>query len=162
MTDRGVRVRKGYFALDAKTPTNGHWREKLNESMQNPLEATQLGLRASAKPVEGTNNTYELAVTLDLDGLHLEHVKDRWVASIAFGTLASPSASTKGTLKTIRVSLTEARLRAALKGGYALRRKVVLGNQIADLRVVIEDTATGIIGSVTVPFESAAAPTPGG
>ena len=151
--ETNVRSRKGYFALDAKNSANGHWRERLNESMQNPLEATQLGLRASATPVEGTNNVYELEVTLDMDGLHLEHVKDRWVASIAFGTLATPSDSTKGTLETIRVSLTESRLRAALKDGYVLRRKVVMGNDTADLRVVIEDTSTGIVGSLKVPFD---------
>ena len=147
-----VRARKGYFALDAKNSANGHWRERLNESMQNPLEATQLGLRASATPVKGADGVYELEITLDLDGLHLEHQKDRWVASIAFGTLSSPSESTKGTLETIRLSLTEERLRTALKDGYVLRRKVVMRTQAADLRVVLEDASTGAIGSVGVPI----------
>ncbi len=101
-----VRARKGYFALDAKNSANGHWRERLNESMQNPLEATELGLRASATPVKDAPGVYELEITLDLDGLHLEHQKDRWVAMLAFGTLLLPSESTKGTLETIRVSLT--------------------------------------------------------
>jgi hypothetical protein len=148
-----VRARKGYYALDAKNAANGHWRERLNESMQNPLEATQLGLRASATPVKGAEGVFELEITLDLDGLHLEHQKDRWVGSIAFGTLSSPSASTRGSLETIRLSLTEGRLRAALKDGYVLRRKVVMGGQASNLRVVIEDTSTGIVGSVSVPFE---------
>jgi VWFA-related protein len=148
-----VRARKGYFALDAKNSANGHWRERLNESMQNPLEATQLGLRASATPVKGAAGVYELEITLDLDGLHLEHQKDRWVGSIAFGTLLTPSESTKGTLETIRLSLTEDRLRAALKNGYVLRRKVVMGERAANLRVSIEDTSTGILGSVSVPFD---------
>ena len=75
------------------------------------------------------------------------------MASIAFGTLPSPSESTKGTLETIRLSLTEDRLRAALKDGYVLRRKVVMGDRTANLRVAIEDTSTGIVGSVSVPFE---------
>jgi len=148
-----VRARKGYFALDAKNSANGHWRERLNESMQNPLEATQLGLRASATPVKGEPGVYELELTLDLDGLHLEHQKDRWVGSIAFGTLPSPSDSTRGTLETIRLSLTEGRLRAGLKDGYVLRRKVVMAKQADSLRVVIEDASTGVVGSVKVPFD---------
>ena len=156
-----VRARKGYFALDAKNSANGHWRERLNESMENPLEATQLGLRASATPVKGADGVYELEITLDLDGLHLDHQKDRWVASIAFGTLSSPSESTKGTLETIRLSLTEDRLRAALKDGYVLRRKVVIGDRAANLRVVIEDASTGIVGSVSVPFDQSSAAVPG-
>jgi VWFA-related protein len=148
-----VRARKGYFALDAKNSTDGHWRERLNESMQNPLEATQLGLRASAVPVKGTPGMYELELTLDLEGLHLEHQKNLWVGTIAYSTLVTPSESTKGTLETIRLSLTEDRLRAGLKDGYVLRRKVVVGDSKANLRVAIEDTATGVVGSVTVPFE---------
>jgi len=156
-----VRARKGYFALDAKNSANGHWRERLNESMQNPLEATQLGLQASATPVKGAAGVYELEITLDLDGLHLEHQKDRWVASIAFGTLPSPSESTKGTLETIRLSLTEGRLRAALKDGYVLRRKVVMGHPATNLRVVIEDASTGIVGSVSVPLNQPSEAAPG-
>jgi VWFA-related protein len=147
-----VRARKGYFALDAKNSANGHWRERLNESMQNPLEATQLGLRASATPVKDAPGVYNLEMTLDLEGLHLEHQKDRWVATIAFGTLLTPSESTKGSLETIRIALTEDRLRASLKNGYSLRRKVVAGDACGHLRVVLEDAATGAIGSVSVPI----------
>ena len=156
-----VRARKGYFALDARNSANGHWRERLNESMQNPLEATQLGLRASATPVTGAPGVYELELTLDLDGLHLEHVKDRWVGALAYGTwLAPPDPACKGSLETIRLSLTEARLRAALQDGYVLRRKVVMGGRTGNLRVVIEDVSTGILGSVSVPFDRPPWPRP--
>jgi VWFA-related protein len=147
-----VRARKGYFAVDAKTSDNGHWRELVNESMQNPLEATRIGLRASALPLEKEPGVYRLEVTLDLDNLHLEHQKDRWVAKIAFGTLLLPSESMKGSLETIRLSLTEDRLRASLKNGYTLRRRVVAGDVSGRLRVVLEDAATGAIGSVSVPI----------
>jgi VWFA-related protein len=147
-----VRTRKGYFAVDAKAADNGHWREVLNESMQNPLEATRIGLRASALPLEGQPGVYRLEVTLDLDDLHLEHQRDRWVANIAFGTLLLPSESMKGSLETIRLSLTEDRLRASLQNGYTLRRKVVAGDASGHLRVVLEDAATGAIGSVSVPI----------
>jgi hypothetical protein len=58
----------------------------------------------------------------------------------------------KGSLETIRLSLTEDRLRAALKNGYSLRRKVVTGDASGHLRVVLEDAATGAIGSVSVPI----------
>jgi VWFA-related protein len=88
-----VRARKGYFAVDAKTADNGHWRELLNESMQNPMEATRIGLRGSALPLEGQPGVYRLEVTLDLDDLHPDHQRDRWVANIAFGTLLLPSES---------------------------------------------------------------------
>ncbi len=147
-----LRARKGYFAVDAKASDNGHWREVLNESMQNPLEATRIGLRASALPLEGQPGVYRLEVTLNLDDLHLEHQKDRWVAKLAFGTLLLPSESMKGSIETIQLSLTEDRLRASLKNGYSLRRKLVAGDASGRLRVVLEDASTGAIGSVSVPI----------
>lgn len=150
-----VGARKGYFALDAKNSADGHWRDRLNESMQNPLEATQLGLRASASPVKGAPGIYDLEITLDLDGLHLEHSQSgRWTGAIALGTLFSPTDTTKGSLETIRLNLTESRLKAALKDGYVLRRKVAVGDRAGSLRIVIEDAATGTVGSVSVPFEN--------
>ncbi len=148
-----VRARKGYFAIDAKNSDNGHWRDRLNETMMNPLEATQLGLRASAVPVAGSPGEYQMSLTLDLDGLHLERAADgKWVAAIALGTLFGPSESTKGSLETIRISLTEAKLRAALQNGYELRRKVAAGILKGELHVVVEDAATGALGSVRVPL----------
>jgi VWFA-related protein len=170
-----VRARKGYFALDAKSSANGHWQERLIESMQNPLEATQLGLRASAAPVEGSPGMYNLEITLDLEGLHLERAQNgRWNGAIALGMRFSPAESTKGSLETIGLSLTEDRLKAALKDGYVLRRKVVAGDRtplssapggqsvtVGYLRIVIEDPATGEIGSVSVPFGESPAVAPG-
>jgi VWFA-related protein len=157
-----VGAREGYFALDAKNSTNGQWRDRLGEAIRNPLEATQLGLRASASPVQGAPGIYELQVTLDLEGLHLEHAQNgRWVAAIAFGTLFSPSDSTKGSLETIRLNLTEDRLKAALKDGYVLRRTVVVGDRTGSLRIAIEDAATGAIGSVSVPFGDPSGAQPG-
>ena len=157
-----VGSRKGYFALDAKNSTNGNWRDRLGETMRNPLESTQLGLRASAMPVAGAAGIYNLEVTLDLDGLHLEHAPNgRWVAAIAFGTQFSPLDSTKGSLETIRLNLTEDRLRAALKDGYVIRRKVAVGDRTGSLRIAIEDAATGNIGSVSVTFGDPSTAAPG-
>jgi len=148
-----VRARKGYFAIDTKNPNNGRWRDRLNETMLNPLEATQLALRASAVPVTGAPGVYEMELTLDLDGLHFEHEPNgRWVGAIALGTQFSPQASTTGSLETIRLSLTEDRLRDGLMNGYRLRRKVITGTANGELHVVVEDAATGALGSVRVPL----------
>jgi len=148
-----VRSRKGYFALDARNSADGRWRERLTESMQNPLSATQLGLRASMVPIEGTTGAYELELILDLEGLHFEHQPNgRWVGAIVLGTQFSPQESTKGSMETIRLSLTDDRLREGLMNGYRLRRKVITGTANGELHVVVEDAATGALGSVRVPL----------
>jgi hypothetical protein len=147
-----VRSRKGYYSLDSKTAYSGQWRETLNESMGNPLEATSLGLRARAVPVAKQPGVYSLEVTIDLSDLHLEREKDRWIALISYATRFSPAPTTKGSLETLRISLTEEKLKAALKDGYLFRRTLAAGDIKGDLRVVVEDRTTGTLGSVSVPI----------
>jgi hypothetical protein len=147
-----LRYRKGYLASDTKVANDGQRRDAVNEAVQSPLDATEIGLTAVATPVPNRAGLYKLEVKLDLSDLHLERRKDRWVASIGFATHFSPSNSLKGTLETINLNLTEDRLRAALNDGYVLRREVESGDLMGELRVVLEDRETGAVGSVRIPL----------
>jgi VWFA-related protein len=146
-----VRHRDGYYASDEKVTNAGNRRESLNEIFQNPLDATQIGLRGVATPVPNRPGVYRLEITVNTNELRLEHVKDRWLASLALCMMFSPSESTKGTLETLQVSLTENRLRAALANGYKLSRDIAAGDLTGQLRVVVQDRATGMAGSLRVP-----------
>jgi VWFA-related protein len=147
-----VRHRDGYYADDPKGSNTGNRHESINAVMDNSLDATQLGIRASVSPVKNRPGIYQMEVKVNANELHLDHIKDRWVAHIQYATLFSPSESTKGTLETIQLNLTEARLRAALADGYAFRRLVDLGDHKGTLRVVVQDAGNGFSGSVRVPF----------
>jgi VWFA-related protein len=149
----GVEVhhRQGYLAADTKIFTPRQRREAMTDAIQNPLDSTELGLRASIAPLSGRPGIYRLAVTLGVNELHLEHVKDRWVGDIDFGTHFSLALDFKGSYETIRVSLTEDRLRQTLKDGFVFRRDVDFGGRSGELRVVIQDRSTGSIGSVRIP-----------
>ena len=153
-----VRHRDGYYASDEKVSNVGNRREALNAVYGNPLDATQIGLKGSATPVPNKPGVYRLEITVNTGELHLEHVKDRWLASLDFATLFSPSESTKGTLETIRLSLTEKRLREALANGYVFGRDVVAGESTGELRVVVQDRTTGLAGSVRRTHRKAVAP----
>jgi VWFA-related protein len=147
-----VRHRDGYYASDEKVANAGNRRESINAVYGNPLDATQIGLKGAAIPVPNRAGVYRLEITMNTNELHLEHVKDRWLASIDFATLFSPSDSTKGTLETIRLSLTEKRLRETLENGYLFSRDIVAGDLHGELRVVVQDRTTGLSGSVRVPI----------
>jgi VWFA-related protein len=153
---KGVDVhhRKGYLAADTKVYTPRQRREAMNEAVQNPLDFTELGLRASATPISGRPGVYWLAVTLSVNELHLEHQKDRWVGTIDFGTHYSLALDFKGTYETIRISLTEARLRETLRDGFVLEREIDSSGSAGELRIVVQDRSTGSIGSVRVPIGS--------
>jgi hypothetical protein len=147
-----VRHRDGYYASDEKVTNAGNRRESINAVFGNPLDATQIGLRGAATPVPNKPGVYRLEVTLNTNELHLEHVKDRWLASIAFATLFSPSESTKGSLETLQLSLTEKRLHETLANGYTFSRQIAAGDLNGELRVVVQDRATGMAGSLRVPL----------
>ena len=151
---RGIDVhhRQGYLASDTKVYTPRQRREAMTDAVQNPLDSTELGLRASATAVPGRPGVYQLAVTLNVNELRLEHQKDRWIGNIDFGTHFSLALDFKGTYETIRLSLTEERLRETLKDGFVMRREIDSDGQSGELRVVVQDRATGSIGSVRVPI----------
>ncbi len=150
----GVEIhhRQGYLADDTKIFTPKQRREAMTDAVQNPLDSTELGLRASVAAISGRPGIYELSVTLNINELHLEHVKDRWIGDIDFGTHFSPAQDFKGTYETIRISLTEDRLRQTLQNGFVLRRAIDSGGLPGELRVVVQDRSTGTIGSVRIPI----------
>ena len=152
----GVEVhhRQGYLADDTKIFTPKQRREAMTDAVQNPLDSTELGLRASLRAISGKPGVYELSVTLNVNELHLEHTKDRWVGNIDFGTHFSPALDFTGTYETIRLNLTEDRLRQTLNDGFVLRRAIDSGGQSGELRVVVQDRSTGTIGSVRIPIVS--------
>jgi len=149
-----VHHRQGYLADDTKIFTPKQRREAMTDAVQNPLDSTELGLRATVRAISGKPGVYELAVTLAVNELHLEHTKDRWVGNIDFGTHFSPALDFKGTYETIRINLTEDRLRQTLNDGFVLRRAIDSGGQSGELRVVVQDRSTGSIGSVRIPIVS--------
>ena len=149
---KGVEVhhRQGYLADDTKIFTLRQRRDAMTNAIQNPLDSTELGLRATIAAISGRPGFYELALTLNVSELHLEHVKNRWIGDVDFGTHFSQALDFRGTYETIRISLTEDRLRQTLRDGFVFRREV--NSQPGELRVVIQDRSTGYIGSVRVPI----------
>jgi hypothetical protein len=147
-----VHHRQGYLADDTKIFTPKQRREAMTDAVQNPLDSTELGLRASIAAVSGQPGAYKLAVTLNVSELHLEHVKDRWVGNIDFGTHFSQALDFKGSYETILINLTEDRLRQTLQDGFEFRRTIDSGGLTGELRVVVQDRSTGSIGSVRIPI----------
>ena len=147
-----VHHRKGYLAADTKVATPRERRLAMTDAVQNPLDSTELGLRVAIAPVSGKPGIYQLAVTLNVNELHLEHQKDRWTGTIDFGTHFSLALDFKGTYESILISLTENRLRETLRDGFVMRREIDSGGQSGTLRVVVQDRSTGSIGSIRVPI----------
>jgi hypothetical protein len=143
-----LRARKGYFATDLKQPTEKQRAESLQEVFATPLEATGIGMTARLEPNPRQAGVYELNMTFNLQELHLEKEKENWVALITLASYFPASPKPNGTEESIKITLTEARLRETLANGYTMQRMMIVGNRKGDMRVAIQDRVTGAAGSV--------------
>jgi VWFA-related protein len=136
-----VRHRQDYFAFQEQAPTDQQLHETLTQLIGEPLDATAVGLTAT---VEANR---ELALNVSLGDLHLDQRDEHWVGSIdvAFHF----SSESKMSLQTVNLAMTRDQLLAALKGGLVLRKTIPDG-QAGDVRVVVQDRATGAAGSVGI------------
>ena len=122
-----LRHRKGYYATDLKQPTEKQRQESLNEIFATPLEATGIGMAARLDPNLRQAGVYQLTMTFNLQELHLEREKNNWVALIQLATYFPAAAKPNGTEESIKITLTEQRLRETLANGYTLQQTGVRG-----------------------------------
>jgi hypothetical protein len=151
---KGVELhhRAGYYASDQRVPERANDRDRLNEAIQSPLDSTQIGLRARVIPVKDQPGIYSLELIVDTSDLHLERANDHWVGTIDYATSVSPSQTSAGALETVKLALTEPRLKESLERGFTFRREIAVGDLKGDLRIAIQDRATGAIGSLHIPL----------
>jgi hypothetical protein len=143
-----LRARKGYFATDLKQPTEKQREASLNEIFETPLEATGIGMSALLEPHTRQAGVYQLTMTFNLQELHLEREKNNWIALITLASYFPKVPKPNGTEESIKITLTEARLRETLANGYTLKRFMILGNRKGEMRLAIQDQVTGASGSV--------------
>ena len=142
-----MRYRENYFASqtadDAPHPT-------LQQLLHNTLDAAEIGLRAETTPDQTRPGSYELHAIVDLHDVHLDHQDAEWVGGVDVSLyLEGEKSAYKITRK---VAIPDAQLAAALAQGIVVDVSVGLPAPTGDLRVVVQDTATGAGGSVRVPL----------
>ena len=150
-----LRHRKGYYATELKQPTEKQSQESLNDIFATPLEATGLGMIARLDPYPRQAGVYQITMTFNVQELHLEREKNNWVALIRMATYFPAGGTPNGTEESIKITLTEPRLRETLANGYTMQRLMFVGNRKGDMRVAIQDRVTGMLGSVRLQLADA-------
>jgi len=155
-----LRARKGYYATELTQPSEKQREESLSEVFATPLEATGIGVTALLEPNARQAGVYQLTMTFNLQELHLEREKDNWVALIKVASYFPAGPKPNGTEESIKITLTEARLRETLANGYTISHMMVLGNRKGEMRVAIQDRVTGAAGSVKLLVADSGQPSP--
>jgi VWFA-related protein len=143
-----VRYRENYFASKAPADATSH--PTLQQLLHDTLDAAEIGLRAETTPDQSRAGSYKLRAIVDLHDVHLDHQDAGWVGAVDVSLyLEGEKSAYKITRK---IAIPENQLAAALETGIAVDVSVALSGPTGDLRVVVQDDATGAGGSVRVPL----------
>ncbi len=147
---RGVsaRYREAYFAAKVTADADRH--STLEQMLKDTLDVAEIGLRAETTPDQSRAGSYKLRAIVDLHDVHLDHQDAGWVGAVDVSLyLEGEKSAYKITRK---IAIPENQLAAALETGIVVDVSVALSGPTGDLRVVVQDDATGAGGSVRVPL----------
>ncbi len=138
----------GYFAF--KNDADVDRRATLEELVQEPLDASGVSLLAQVAPDATKPSSYQIKVNVDLHDLQLEHENARY--SGAVDLLFFIEGSGKGRTTTVKLDIPDEQFAAAIQKGIDVSDSVQANGKAQVLRVVAQDQATGVAGSITVPL----------
>jgi VWFA-related protein len=142
-----VRYRKNYFVSKTAPATE---RPSLETLLKDPLDATQLELVAETMPDPARPGSWQVRVSVDLHNVQLERQEDTWVGAVDVSFLVEGSRTARTT--TMKVTIPDKGLATALEKGIVVNNSIDLGTHAGVLRIVAQDRASGLAGSVRVPL----------
>ena len=150
VTKSGVslRYRQSYFATKGKFEAEDH--PTLDRLMRDPLDATQIGLVAEAPPDPARAGFFNVHVSVDLHDIQLANQDGKWVGTLDLAFHVEESTSAQTTSRTIEIP--EEKLAAALERGFSFDHTIEWPKKTGNLRVVVEDKASGAAGSLRIPL----------
>jgi len=150
-----LRYRKGYFATTDAEQSAPEAKLEIQSAALSPLESTTLGLMVSAIPTEpavARNITFQVGLdTLQLS-LKEESGHHKGGVDLLFLQRDSSGKAVQEEEKRIGFDFTEDQYQALLKSGIILQRHITAAANAAEIRVLVHDSASGAIGTVTVPL----------
>ncbi len=153
-----VRFRKSYTTEGPAKPLTDKIRKgTLNAWVNEPLDATEIPIKAAVLPVSGKPGYYDVEVGIDPSALKLEQKNGRFVGSFEIAIVPDVEKKPKGLHQVIKVNLTQDRLMTAMESGIIVINQVRATNDKGKLlskrfHLVVMDQATGKTGSVRVPL----------
>jgi len=155
VTGAKLRYRKGYFATSDTEQSAPEAKVEIQSAALSPLESTTLGLMVSAiptQPAAARNITFQVG----LDTLQLSLKEDaghyKGGIDLLFLQRDSSGKAVQEEEKRIGFDFTAEQYKALVKSGIILQRHVTADANAAEIRVLVHDSASGAIGTVTVPL----------
>ena len=151
-----VRARTGYFARPDHAVTQEERDAYVVAAAYSPIEATAIKMIVQVRPVDGSG-ARQMNVHLQFDShdISFRQVENNWEGSVGIvyaqtdetgKVLVAPGAS-------VEMKFTPERYAKLLKTGISHTRDVPIHREAVELRVILHDTTTGMVGSVIIPLK---------
>jgi VWFA-related protein len=147
-TRKGVRIlaEEGYTATAPEEIAQAN----LELVGTRPLDTPDIGLRASLAAAEKKTR---VQINADPRDLVLQHGGNTYtgVLSVTFIYYNADGSKSASDTAIANVSLTQEQLDAAMKGGYSFNTETNVPSGTRKLRLIVQDTGSGLAGSLTMP-----------
>ena len=150
-----LRFRKGYYASLVASATEDQVSASLTRAISSPLETTGLGLTVSIEQrVEKPARRLKLNITADAHNLTFQDKKGGKAASLdfIFAQLDTEGKVVSDVRHTVSLGVAEKGIDVVMERGLSMNDLLEVTPGATQLRLVVRDTASGNMGSVTVPL----------
>jgi VWFA-related protein len=151
-----VRFRKGYYAGAEPQLGGNEVLTLLSAAAHSPLESTSVGLTVRVDDIpNGTSKSVKLNMNVDPHDINLVWDNDRWVGSLdfLFSQRNAQGQVLSSVAKSLGMRLTRETHDQLEKDGIVFSNTVDVDPNAYLLRVVVRDSRSGSIGTVTVPLK---------
>jgi VWFA-related protein len=147
-----LRYRTGYFATADKTEADSL--EPVKDAAMSPLDATSLGMIVSGKTMEpAEDRKLELHIALDPKQFVLQSADGHKTGTLLLYIVQSDATGVTISAENQRIGLNmeDKQYEYLASAGMVLGKHITILPQAVQFRVLVRDTASGALGSVTIP-----------
>jgi VWFA-related protein len=156
-----VRHRRGYYATTEAPFGPEQRRAALAEAAVSPLEAGQIGLVARVEPLYAAGvQTAKVELRLESKDVSLTNTDGRWRGSVDLYILQRIADGRVAGFwhHTLNIAVDDAARARAAREGIQAHKHLPIAPEATELRIVVRDNSTGLLGSVIVPLSKVLRP----
>ena len=149
-----LRYRKGFFDLPELPQDEKARKTELADAAWSPLDASGIGIAAKIVNSKTKPGSMEIVLAIDSTEVSLENQAQRWVGrlDVLFVQKDNGGNQYNGLDDTINLNLTAESYQKFMKNGFVYAKMVDRADRARTIRIVVRDSASGAIGSITVPL----------
>jgi VWFA-related protein len=149
-----LRYRKGFFDLPELPQDEKARKTELADAAWSPLDASGIGIAAKIVPSKTKPGSLEIVLVIDSMQVSLQQQAEHWVGrlDVLFIQRDNGGNQYNGLDDTINLNLSADSYQKFVKNGFVYAKIIDRADRAKVIRIVVRDSASGAIGSITVPF----------